>query len=107
MKKFEQLTREEKAEITTLIANWLHQYTTKVIVAVLEKRDEIINNEFTVNLLRELKEREEKEKKEFTDTIGWLLRNYEDYNEFDPHDHAITHSKSYRDILYDMYIKNI
>ena len=107
MKTFEQLERNEKAEMTALIANWLSPYTHNVIVTVLKKREEIINNEFTVNLLKELKIREEKEQTEFANNIGWLLRNYDNDKDYDPHNHALTHSKSYRDILYDMYIKNI
>lgn len=107
MKKFEQLTREEKAEMTILIANWLSKYTHEVIVEVLKKRDEIINNEFAVNLLKELKTREDKERSKFADNIGWMLRNPEEFNKYDPHNHSLTHANSYRDILYDMYIKNI
>ena len=62
MRKFEELKRDERDEIVLLFANWLNQYTHEVIVKVIERRDEIINNEFAMNLLKELKEREEKEK---------------------------------------------
>ena len=106
MKTFEQLEINEKREITTLIANWLQVYAQEVIVKVLAKRDEIISNEFAVNLLKELKAREETEQKDFADSIGWLLRNYDEHKEYNPHNHVLTHAKSYRDVLYDMYIKN-
>lgn len=88
-----------------LFANWLHVYTKEVIAKVMEKRQEIIENEFAMKLLQELKEREEKEQQEFTENIGWLFRNFEEYKEFDPHNHCTTHANSYRDVLYDMYIK--
>ena len=33
-----------------------------------------------------------------------LLENFEEFKQYDTHSHILTHSKSYRDILYDMYI---
>lgn len=63
MKTFEEITsREEREEIVLLFSNWLKHYTHEVIIKVMGKRDEIINNEFTMKLLKELKEREEKKR---------------------------------------------
>lgn len=105
MKKFEDLTRDERDEIVLLFSNWLRHYTHEVIIKVMEKRDEIINNEFAMNLLKELKEREEKEKADFDNNIGSLFYDFEDFTEYDPHNNPLTHAGSYRDILYDMYIR--
>ena len=105
MKKLEDLERKERDEIVLLFANWLNQYTHEVMVKVLARRDEIINNEFAMNLLRELKAREEKELHEFNHSIGSLLMDYEEFKEYDPHSHPTTHAASYRDILHDMYIR--
>ena len=105
MKKFEEMEINERNEICLLFANWLQRYTDEVIITVLERRDEIINNEFAMNLLKELKEREEKESKEFAHSIGCLLNDFEDFKEYDPHNHPMTHASSYRDVLYDMFIR--
>lgn len=95
----------ERDEIVLLFSNWLNQYTHKVIVEVLEKRDEIINNEFAMNLLKELKTREEKEKADFDNSMANLLSDFDGFKEYNPHNNPLTHASSYRDILYDMYIK--
>ena len=104
MKKFEELGFEERKEITLLFANWLKNYSHEVIVNVISRRDEIINNEFAMNMLKELKDREEKEEKDFANSIGSLLYEFDTFKEYNPHSHVLTHSKSYRDILRDMYI---
>lgn len=105
MKIYTEMNWDEKKEIAALFANWLKTYTHEVIVRVMEKSDEIINNEFAMNLLRELKDREEKERDDFSHSIGNLLGDFDTFQEFDPHNHPITHAGSYRDILYDMYIR--
>ena len=104
MNNFKERELNEKKFIGKIVGNWLKDYTQEVILRVLEKRDEIINNEFTMNLLRELYEREQKENEEFNNDITSLLENFEEFKEYDTHKHLLTHSKSYRDILYDMYI---
>lgn len=107
MKSFDEMEYTEKKEIAALFAAWLKPYTQKVIVAVLEKRDEIISNDFVMELLKELYARQVKENYEFTNSIHNLLDDLELFAEYDPHNHPLTHSGSYRDILYDMYIKGI
>lgn len=105
MKRFEEMSHNEKQEAVVLLGNWLQAYTHEVIVKVLERREEILNNEFTMNLLKELKRREDAEQEEFNSDIEFLLRDYENFKQYDPHNHPTTHAKSYRDILYDMYIR--
>lgn len=107
MRKFEEFKLEERKKITMLFANWLKDYTHEVIINVLEKRDEIINNDFAMNLLIELKELEEKENIDFNHYIGNLLSEYDIFKEYNPHNHPLTRSNSYRDVLYDMFIKTI
>lgn len=102
MKVLAERTSEERKEIGELLANWLEMYTYEVITKVMERVDEITNNEFTMNLLRELKTREDKEHKTFVDCFVYGLVGCGN-----PHNHAITHSESYRDVLYDMYIRDI
>lgn len=104
MKKYNEMTYKEQEEIRDLIANWLKMYTHEAHVKVLSRIDEIINNEFTLKLLRELKERTEKEEKDYLRSIDYLLSDFDTFLEYDPHNHCTTHSNSYRDVLYDMYI---
>lgn len=104
MKKFDEIELSEKDEIVLLFSNWLIKYTHEVVVEVMKKRDEIINNEFAMNLLRELKKREEKEKADFNNSIKSLFRDFDGYKEYNTHSNALTHANSYRDVLYDMYI---
>ena len=105
MKKFDEMTIKEQQEITVLFANWLKQYTHEVILRKKKKRDEVISTDFAMNLLIELKEREEKEEKEFAHSIGHLLGEFNTFQEYDPHNNPCTHASSYRDVLYDMFIK--
>ena len=105
MEKFESMTVAERAEITELFANWLRKYSHDVIVRVMERAEEIMNNTFTMNLLKELKEREDKERDEFSDSIRYFITNFEMVKKYDPHNCPTTHADSYRDVLYDMYIK--
>ena len=105
MKSYNEMTIPERDEIVLLFSNWLSYYTKEVINKVLEKKDEIINNEFAMNLLKELKEREQREKIDFCESIACLLDEYDDFKEYDPHNRPLSHANSYRDVLYDMYIK--
>lgn len=107
MMKFNEMEREEREEIANIFSTWLKPYTTEIIIKVLEKSDEILSNEFAINMIKELHKREQEEKKEFSNDMARLLIDFDSYKEFNPHNHCLTHSKSYRDVLYDMYIKGI
>lgn len=102
---FEVLSYEEQKEVVELFSCWLKQYSHEVVNHVMEKSEEILKNEFSMNLLRELKKREEEEDKDFLSSIRMRLTSFEEFKEFNPHNHPITHSNSYRDVLYDMYIR--
>lgn len=104
-KKFNELKLEERKEIAELFTNWLGKYTDEVIKKVLERADEIINNEMAMHLLRELKARDEKEYSELTDSIRFLMEDFESFSGHDARSTCLTHAKSYRDVLYDMYIR--
>lgn len=106
MKQWSELTGAERTNVTDLFTNWLKDYTNEVIMEVLKKRDEILTNDFAFNLLCELYNREEKEFDDLTHSINNLLNNYDTFKEFDVHNHPLEHSKSYRDVLYDMYIRD-
>lgn len=105
MKKFMELKTEEKKEVAELFVNWLNMYTDEVVKKVLADADEIINNETAMHLLRELKAREEKERNDFAREINFLLFDFESNSECGIRCTALTHASSYRDVLYDMYIR--
>lgn len=107
MKPFNELKLDEQRNIAELFAIWLEPYSHEVIVRVMEKREEILNNTFAMDMLNELRIREKKEQEEFKESMESYLRNFEDYKQYNPHNHVLTHSHSYRDILYDMYIRSI
>ena len=95
----------EREKIIDLFTTWLRPYTHEAILKVLKRRDEIINNEFAMKLLDELHARSVKEAHDFRFSIDCLLDDFDGFAEFDPHNHAISHAGSYRDVLYDMYIR--
>lgn len=103
--KIEDYTK--KHEVAELFAVWLRDYTHEVIRYVMGRADEILTNPDTMTLLRELKEREEKEAKDFKNSLEFMLRDYEQFAKYDPHNNALTHANSYRDILYDRYIRDM
>lgn len=102
--KYNELSREEQKKVATYFSTWLKDYTHEVIVRVMEKADEIISDPFAMELLKELHERSEKESKEFADSIGYLLSDFDTFKQYDPHNAPLTHSSAYRHILHDRYI---
>ena len=105
MIKFNEIKdRNQRDEIVLLFSNWLKCYSQQVIVQVIARTDEIINNEFAMKLLRELKAREDKETYDFANSIGSLMIDFDDLKDYNPHNLPLTHANSYREVLYDMYI---
>lgn len=92
----------ERSEFATLLATWLSKYTDECIKRVLPKVYDIYEDEHAMHLLRELHKREEKERKENADTIRLNLE-VETY--YEVHNHCLTHANAYREVLYDMYIR--
>lgn len=104
---YEDIKYEEKKEIVDLFANWLKNYTGEIVVKVMARQDEIIKNDFAIQLLRELKTREEDEAKNFQHNIRNLFDDYEIHKKYNPHNDCLSHAGSYRNVLYDMYIKEL
>lgn len=103
MEKYKEMNYAEQMEITEILWSWLKDYTDEVINFILtEKIDEILNSDSSMHLLRELHERQQKETK---DHISSLRFGIEYGNKFERLD-VLYHSKSYRDILWDLYIKD-
>jgi hypothetical protein len=104
MNKWEDLSYTEQCEVAELFTNWLKPYTQQVVNRVARQANEILENDHAMTLIRELYKREAKEQKDFESHLKYLLDDYKGFAKFSPHNHATTHAKSYRDILYDMYI---
>lgn len=96
----------EKREFAAQMSNWLTHYTQDVYVKVMGQFEDIINNPFAMDLINELYIREKKEIEDEIGTMDLWLGNVDHFKEFNPHNHCLTHSKSYRDILYDMFIRD-
>lgn len=105
LKDMDYKTRNELAE---LLEAWLYMYTDECVVRVMNRLDEITENEMAMHMLRELKKRQEEEKKQRKDAIGFLFYRLQEGKINDAgtfHNHCLEHSSSYRDVLYDLYIK--
>lgn len=96
-------TTEEIQLFATQLNTWLDMYTEAVRKYALSQIDQILSDPMTLYLLDELHKRTEKEKKEAEDDIYWFLYYGHEYR---PGNHVLTHSNSYRDVLYDKYLKD-
>lgn len=111
-KKLEQMTWEEHDELAKLLAPWLESYTADVIGRVIDQMDDILANETAMMMIRELGKRTEKEEDEFRSNLMFIFREKAEKDEDGYqsrlngiHNYCLEHSKSYRDVLYDMYIR--
>lgn len=105
-KKFDNLKTAEQLNLAARFEVWLGRYTQEVINKVIARLDEILENEFAMKLINELYEREEKERAARTSSLRLLMIDYDLFKDSDIHSNCLTHSNSYRDVLYDMYIKD-
>lgn len=108
--KLEGIAWNDREQLAELFEAWLGYYTEEVVIKVMNEHfNEIITNEMVMNMLVELKERQEAEKKDRKRSFGSMIRNICEDGKIDNahclHNHCVTHANSYRDILYDLYIK--
>ena len=96
-------THEEMQLLAAQFNTWLDVYVDEVRKFALEQIDDILSDPTSLYLLAELHERTEKEKKEGQDDFYWFLQYGHEYR---PRNHVLTHSSSYRDVLYDKYLKD-
>ena len=107
MKAFRELRGTKQDDAQKLIGNWLKQYTDDAISYVFTKMTAIINDPMTMQMLQNLYEAEQEEMKSFKLNIYFALCDDDDEpEELKTHRfHDINKkSKSYRDVLYDLYI---
>lgn len=98
---------KEQKEFAKKLQVWLGEYTQEVFNHVMKNHiEEIINNEFALKLIDELYERTLKEQEDEIRHIEYAL-GYEGAKNLEGfHNHPLEHSKAYRDVLYDMFIRN-
>ena len=94
----------DRKQFAVEMENWIGCYTQEVINKVMARIEEIISDKFTMDLIHQLYIRTLDERKERWMSIGMLIEDFEKFKEFDIHNHPSTHARSYRDILWDMYI---
>lgn len=105
VKEYRENTKLAEQEIfARKLQTWLAPYTDEVYAKVMKQMDDILDSDFAINLINELYEREQKEKEEEVRTILFSLGHEKDVEEYGLHNGCLTHSKSYRDVLYDMFI---
>lgn len=108
VKKWEDLSFDEKEEISKLFTNWLGEYTDKVVLKVMRKKEEILNNSTVIVMLKELYKLEKSDMESIEFNIYKMLNGGEkDFEHAKAYGIRPIHSssRSYRDVLYDLYIK--
>ena len=106
MKKYEDLNSEEKQKIYNMLVVWLKPYTDKVIKKVVKNHiEDILNYDFAMYLLEELYNRTTAANIYFAENLDTLITDYDSFEEYDVHSCALEHPDSYRNVLYDLYIK--
>ena len=98
-------TYEEKKQIAQWLGTWLGCYTQEVYNKVAQNFPKIIEDDATLALLRELHERTQQEREEVKKSILFDIAFNDNGTPSTLHRTVMTHAQSYRDVLYDMYIK--
>ena len=100
---------EERKELLLDLANFCKNYTNEVCNKVIMKFGEIADNDMIKKLLHELRIREEIELNDF---VKRFERRFDQYSitlncdmSYNLHSHPLSHAGSYRDVLYDLLIK--
>ena len=87
-----------------IMANWLKYYSNDVVVKIMEKYEHIINDETSYAILSKLYEEETKEEEIFIHDIEYMVK-YEITDETKDMLRIGENSRSYRKLLYDLYIR--
>lgn len=87
-----------------IVANWLKNYSNDVVVRVMEKYEQIINDKTTYTMLSKLYEEENKEEETFIYDIEYMVK-YGIKDETKDMLRLVEYSRSYREVLHDLYIR--
>ena len=87
-----------------IVANWLKNYSNEVVVRVMKNYDTIINDKTTYTMLSKLYKEENKEEETFIQDIEYMVK-YGIKDETKDMLRLGEYSQSYREVLYDLYIR--
>lgn len=87
-----------------IVANWLKNYSNEVVVRVMKNYDTIINDKTTYTMLSKLYEEENKEEETFIHDIEYMVK-FGIKEETKDMLRLGEYSRSYREVLYDLYIR--
>lgn len=87
-----------------IVANWLKDYSNEVVVKVMEKYEQIINDKTTYNMLSKLYEEENNEHETFIHDIDYMIK-FGIKEETKDMLRLGEYSRSYREVLHDLYIR--
>ena len=87
-----------------IVSNWLKNYSNEVVVRVMKNYDTIINDKTTFNMLSKLYNEENKEEETFIHDIEYMVK-YGIKDETKDMLRLGEYSQSYREVLYDLYIR--
>ena len=87
-----------------IVANWLKDYNNDVVVRVMKKYEQIINDKTTYTMLSKLYEEENKEEETFIHDIEYMVK-FGIKDETKDMLRLGEYSQSYREVLYDLYIR--
>ena len=93
-----------KDYVIKIVANWLKDYNNDVVVRVMKNYDTIINDNTTLTLLIQLYQKENKEEVDFVHDIEHIVE-YGIEEETKDMLRLGEYSRSYREVLYDLYIR--
>ena len=91
-------------ESIKIVANWLKDYSNDVVVKVMEKYEQIINDKTTYTMLSKLYKEENKEEETFIHDIEYMVK-FGIKDETKDMLRLGEYSRSYREVLYDLYIR--
>ena len=94
----------DKDYVIKIVANWLKNYSNDVVVRIMKNYDTIINDNTTLTLLSALYQKENKEEVNFILDIKHISE-YGIEEETKDMLRLVENSRSYRDVLYDLYIR--
>ena len=94
----------DKDYVIKIVANWLKNYSNEVVVRVMKNYDTIINDNTTLTLLSALYQKENKEEVNFILDIKHIFE-YGIEEETKDMLRLVENSRSYREVLYDLYIR--
>ena len=91
-------------ESIKIMANWLKDSSNDVVIRVMEKYEQIINDKTTYNMLYKLYVKENEEHKTFIKDIEYMVK----FGITDETNNMLRlgeYSQNYRQVLYDLYIR--